>query len=719
MNNSTRSASFTLESVGGSLMATRNFLRSQLWAWPVLAALFLAVFGWWVRGTIENGTRDKMISELKTILDADVAALTIWLKSQESSTLAVAGDHDIQELVKELADSDDPSAASLLQSPTLAKLREELVPFIEAEGYAGFIIVRPDALVVGAQFDDWVGKVLPEEYAALLSPVFEGRTVVTRPQKSAILLKTAEGDLKAGVPTMFAVAPVKDAAGPVIAALCVRIRPEDDFTRILTIAQAGQSGQTYAFNADGLLLSQSRFDEDLKQIGLITDDADSRSILNLEIRDPEVDMTQGKRPAKRRSEQELTRMAAAATAGENGVDVDGYRDYRGAPVVGAWVWLEEYGFGVATEVDVAEAYQTLYVLRAAFGILFLLLIAGAVAIFIFTIINARLQRTARKAALEARQLGQYSLDEQIGAGAMGVVYRAHHDMLQRPTAVKLLNVDKTTGKAIARFEREVRLTSQLNHPNTIAIYDFGRTPEGIFYYAMEYLDGTTLEDLVGRFGSQPEGRVIGILTQVCGSLTEAHGIGLIHRDIKPANIIINRRGGMFDVVKLLDFGLVKAVDAEREAGLTAAGALTGTPLYMSPEGVQEPDTVDARSDIYSLGAVGYFLLTGLPLFDGTSAVDICMHQVSTLPESPSARLGRPVAADLEAILMSCLAKDPLQRPRTARDLVQQLDACRDAAAWTQADAEVWWEEYTPSASAVSSAELTAADTIAKTLDQEG
>src|SRR5262249_29850098 len=154
-------------------------------------------------------------------------------------------------------------------------------------------------------------------------------------------------------------------------------------------------------------------------------------------------------------------------------------------------------------------------------------------------------------------------------GAMGVVYRGHHAMLRRPTAIKLLNVEKTTPVSTARFEREVQLTSQLNHPNTISIYDFGRTPEGIFYYAMELLDGINLDLLVRGTGSLPESRVVHVLMQLCGSLNEAHGLGLIHRDIKPANIMLCQRGGMFDVVKLLDFGLVKAVDAEREASLTA------------------------------------------------------------------------------------------------------------------------------------------------------
>ena len=215
-------------------------------------------------------------------------------------------------------------------------------------------------------------------------------------------------------------------------------------------------------------------------------------------------------------------MAASAVQGEDGVDVTGYGDYRGVPVIGAWTWLKDYGFGVATEQDVAEAFRPLYVLREAFWGMFALLVVAAVAIFIFTIVVARANRAARLAALEAMQLGQYTLDEKLGEGGMGVVYRAHHAMLQRPTAVKFLGSEKTNDQTIARFEREVQLTAKLNHPNTIAIYDYGRTPEGIFYYAMEYLQGINLEDLVKRYGPQPEGRVISILRQVCGSLAEAH-----------------------------------------------------------------------------------------------------------------------------------------------------------------------------------------------------
>ena len=214
--------------------------------------------------------------------------------------------------------------------------------------------------------------------------------------------------------------------------------------------------------------------------------------------------------------------------------------------------------GLITEVDVAEAFRPLTILQWAFYSIFGLLALSSVAIFVFTLVVARLQRDAQKAAIEAKHLGQYRLEEKIGAGAMGVVYRGHHAMLRRPTAIKLLNVEKVNEASIERFEREVQITSQLNHPNTVAIYDYGRTPEGVFYYAMEYLDGIDLQFLVDRYGPQPEGRVIHILKQMCGSLYEAHSLGLVHRDIKPANVMLNRRGGEADVVKVLDFGLVKA-----------------------------------------------------------------------------------------------------------------------------------------------------------------
>ena len=457
--------------------------------------------------------------------------------------------------------------------------------------------------------------------------------------------------------------------------------------------RSGESGETYAFDKSGLLLSQSRFDAELKKVRLLADQPDAKSILTIELRDPGVNLADGHMSTLDRREQPLTRMAESAVAGNSGVDVDGYRNYRGITVVGAWTWLPEYDFGVATEVDVAEAYQPLRVLRFVFWILLGMLGVSALAIFLFTLIVARQEVAVQNAVLAAKQLGQYTLEEKIAAGGMGAVYKAKHALLQRPTAVKLLEPDKISEIAIARFEREVQLTSQLNHPNTIAIYDFGRTPEGVFFYAMEYLDGINLEDLVTRFGPLSEGRVIAILRQICGSLAEAHALGLIHRDIKPANIILNHRGGVPDFVKVLDFGLARAIGVEAESRITAANVMTGTPLYMAPESIERPTSVGTAADLYAVGAVAYFLLTGRPVFEGESLVEICMKHVKATPMLPSERLGRPVAARLEAIILKCLAKAPHDRPLTAAQLDAELADCVADCPWNLAEAEKWWRDF--------------------------
>jgi eukaryotic-like serine/threonine-protein kinase len=307
-------------------------------------------------------------------------------------------------------------------------------------------------------------------------------------------------------------------------------------------------------------------------------------------------------------------------------------------------------------------------------------------------------------ALEARQLGQYSLEEKIGEGGMGEVYRAHHAMLRRPTAVKLLAGDGSEGQ-LRRFEREVQLTARLTHPNTISIYDFGRTPEGVFYYAMELLDGLTLEQLVERHGPQPPGRAIHILQQVCGALAEAHRIGLIHRDIKPANIHLGRRGDVADFVKVLDFGLVREVGSNHKVAESNLNAVVGTPLYLSPEAILKPDRMDARADIYGLGCVAYYVLTGSPPFEGNNVVELCAHHLHTPPPPPSER--HPVPDDVERVILSCLAKDPAARPQTARDLSNLLRRCRDAQGWSAADAEKWWTQTATASSPTAAASKSA------------
>jgi serine/threonine protein kinase len=237
----------------------------------------------------------------------------------------------------------------------------------------------------------------------------------------------------------------------------------------------------------------------------------------------------------------------------------------------------------------------------------------------------------------------------------------------------------------------VQLTSALTHPNTVAVFDYGRTPEGIFYYAMEYLDGMNLDELIKCFGPVPEARMVFILRQVCGSLAEAHAAGLVHRDVKPANIFLTQRGGMADFVKVLDFGLAKALDGPDKANITSPNALLGTPLYLAPEAVNHPDAVDARADVYAVGAAGYFLLTGTSVFTGSTIMEICMKHAKEQPEPPSVRSGKPISHDLEALLLRCLAKAPSDRPAHATELLNELEKCTVEGRWTSADAAAWWK----------------------------
>ncbi len=298
----------------------------------------------------------------------------------------------------------------------------------------------------------------------------------------------------------------------------------------------------------------------------------------------------------------------------------------------------------------------------------------------------------RREVFEARQLGHYRLTRRIGAGGMGEVYLAEHQLMKRPCVVKLIRPDKAgDAKVLTRFQREVRATAKLSHWNTVEIFDYGSTEDGTFYYVMEYLPGMSLWELVERFGPMPPARVIHLLRQACDALSEAHAMGLIHRDIKPGNIFAAQRGGVYDVAKLLDFGLVKPLIEERSVQLTTEGAITGSPLFMSPEQAVGDDHPDARSDIYSLGAVGYYLLTGAPPFEGERPIQVMIGHAREEVVPPSRRQAG-IPPDLEQVVLRCLAKAPIDRFQSAAELADALAACKSADSWSRSDAAVWWQQ---------------------------
>jgi len=295
---------------------------------------------------------------------------------------------------------------------------------------------------------------------------------------------------------------------------------------------------------------------------------------------------------------------------------------------------------------------------------------------------------------EARRLGQYQLKQFLGSGGMGEVYLGEHRLLRRPCAIKLIRPEVAGDPHyLLRFEHEVQATATLTHPNTVQIFDYGHTESGTFYYVMEYLPGLTLDELVRRHGPLTFARAVHILRQLCGSLGEAHGIGLIHRDIKPSNVMVCKRGGAHDVVKVLDFGVVAAppLSADATKPTRRQGNVAGTPSYMSPEQISGRE-LDTRSDIYSIGCLAYFLLTGQPPFSAPSTVDMAaahLHQ----PPPPLMDCGPPVPRKLQAILLRCLAKDPADRFVSAESLEIALAGFPGAAAWTEEEARQWWHSH--------------------------
>lgn len=318
------------------------------------------------------------------------------------------------------------------------------------------------------------------------------------------------------------------------------------------------------------------------------------------------------------------------------------------------------------------------------------------------ILNSRIYKMEMEAE-RARELGSYELQELIGQGGMGEVWRAHHRLLARDAAIKLIRTDvlaAQTGRNASlvrrRFEQEAKATAALRSPHTVSLYDYGPADDGSFYYAMELLDGLDLETLVKEYGPLPPSRVVHILLEACDSLEEAHRAGLIHRDVKPTNLFVCRVGMRYDFVKVLDFGLVKADVTDGESRMTKDGMTTGTPAYMAPEIALGKDTIDGRADVYGLGCLAYYLLTGRLVFEESTATAQALAHVQKPPPPPSERTELPVPAALEALILRCLAKDPADRPRSAQALADALERLSDVPRWTREDAVSWWQLHQPS-----------------------
>ena len=627
----------------------------------MIAALVVVVLvGLWAYFQVRGSLRDLRTTGLTTFLESQSHVIELWIDEKRRDAERWAATPAVRRAAGALVRAGEPALAC--RDATQAPFRGEIAPFMAVEELTAFNLMARDGRIVSATRGDNCGREVSTAFRQRLAPVFEGRTLFVPPLADAERVAGAAAEHAEAL--AWVEAPVRGADGSVVAALGFGRRAADRFARLLAADVAGTSREAYAFDEQGRMLTDSRF---AKAPGAVRDGAGS-----------------------------LTPLAAAALEHRDslqGVLAEPYRNYRGALVIGAWRWLPEARMAVAAEVEAAEAYAPLGYLQEAFAGLFALVLVSMTA-------AASTSLWAVRAGLrEARRVGPYRIEREIGEGGMSNIYLATHAYLRRSAAVKVLKPHLATDEVVARFRREAQLCSQLEHPNTVEVYDYGNTRDGRWYYAMEYLQGLSIHDLVHEHGPMPVARVVHALRGACGSLEEAHERGWVHRDVKPGNIMLCLRGGHHDVVKVLDFGLIKQLGNPDTRDITQYAKVLGTPLFMAPERIRNPSDADARADIYALAAVAFYALTGRNAFEARTDHDI----VYRVMNEPAPALSQAGAADvpgaLEALVMRCLEKDRERRPARVDEVRTVLEAVAATHPWTEADARAWWDARAPRAGA--------------------
>lgn len=674
---------------------TPGFARRSRWLeapWRrvgacVLGLAVLSVIHHFSMRRMEASSRERVGAGLEAVLQGYGQAVVRWIDERKREVAAWAKDEalvgHVKQLVAEAQELDlrTPAGRDALRALGVhAEIQSCLKPRLAANADMMYTVLDDKGFVLSTieRFRDQYGLNPDEQTAAYVSVVFQGEVRFVPPgyfddwftgPMPAELIEEASS---------WCNAPIYD-GDRAIAALGLGL-PASYFDDIFAPGEFTEGADIYAFDAEGVLVSKP-----VHSTRLIPDgEAEGRQPWQRvrRVRDPGGDTTAGHVPALRPEVRPLTVLANAAITSRldpdserSGRVLEPYRDYRGVEVVGAWRWFEEDGLGLAAELQADEAFEPVGLLRGSFRRLYVAL-GAALVIAIWLAFRASSARAGARV-----KLGPYTLIRPIGEGGVGRVYLASHALLRRQTAVKLLREDQLSGEARARFEREVQLASQLEHPNTIQIHDYGHTPDGTFYYAMEYLKGETLAELVQKEGAMDPRRAVYVLQQVCGSLREAHARGLVHRDIKPQNVMLCTRAGNRDVVKVLDFGLAKDLESADERDFTRLARIAGTPLYMAPERIRDPRGSDRRVDVYAVGALAHFLLSGRRMFSAESDLALIEHVLRDVPAPlPSGGEGDP-GPELAYLVARCLEKDPDARPESMGALLAALGDCPEAGAW--------------------------------------
>ncbi len=627
-----------------------------------------------------------------------------WIRKGKNTIQASAADPVVIKIARE-CDSLEKLDPTLRQLNQIVKSGRFLKEYKQANSFSRIpsgIISKNGALVLTSLYtlgfvDSVVGIRLGKEvYNAYLKGM--QNTVFVKPLSGQETIYKLPDSTNREVACVF-LSPVFSKKGELLGVLYNNYKANEEFSKILSRVHFGKEGETYAFDSYGRMLSSGRFVDQIRAIPYFNLSEDDETIYNVILKDPGGDLITGYKPPSTASQMpyvepllEIWHVREKSRISEDSIIYSTsdkpYRSYLGKEVISRWMWWEKYKFGIITEVSLKEAIGPLRYFDYAFLVFFIIIIILSYYVYVS---NIKIFRFGKKID-EFKQLGQYRLLEKIGEGGFGEVYKAEHELLKTPVAIKLLKKKFNGTDILDRFEKEVTATASLVHPNTIKVFDFGTSEDGQFYYIMEYLKGISLDKMVQNGKRIEVARGIHVLLNICYSLQEAHKKGLVHRDIKPGNIMICNLGGAYDVVKVLDFGLVKRIDTD-PSDYTQVNRIGGTPMFMAPERLRDPFNADHRVDIYSIGALGIYMFSGKYLLELVTQKMLSGEQTLQADFKSQLIEEADVPDSLKKVLLDCLNFAPQKRPANIDVLIELFEELRDNYTWSRKNAENWWHHY--------------------------
>ena len=665
----------------------RSRRRNNTWLW--LAALLpTALIGWFtyrqVNTTMEQSVRD----ELRGIADSVSHASRRFLVDKSRLVESWSRQPGIHTAIIELADLADanPTDDQLRQAGEAERIESQLQQLSGLDGIK--FVVWSDNFRTLASSDSNLGKVgsaVEPSHAMMLARVMRGETVVFGPERTDPPRQDTESASEP--PVMAIVVPIPNKEGRIVAAFMVGgIGMFEEFSRMyFDVASAGKL-DAYAVNQAGIMVTESPHAATLASMTKL--DATVEEIAaRLRVADPGEPLDAKSIEQTKRNEYPLTHSVASATAGSSEERIVPYRNYAGEEVVGAWRWNSDSELGIIVERQADAAFATVRIVRSGF------LLLGTLLFITATMAAAFLARASTAERFAVHPLSRYEVLRELGSGGMGVVYLARHRQLGRDTALKVMIGSRRHKEDQLRFDREARLAASLSSPHSVMIYDYGRSEDGESYCVMEFLRGLTLHEVVERSGPQPIGRVLFILSQVCEALAEAHELNLLHRDIKPQNIMLSLDQSVGDWAVLFDYGLAKPLESVADVYQTSEAHWSGTPMYMAPERFRHPNAMDRRSDIYSLGCVAYYLLSGRPPYVDGEAESLFALILGQQPISLAEHRGESVPAEITQLVSRCMSKSADERFASIAELAKAINAIRRHYPWTVDEARQWWSTY--------------------------